>query len=474
MASNQNNNLMIISSSRIILPDSTEPTPGTIEIDKSTGKIIKIHPYKLSINDYNEEQFLDVGNNVVMPGVIDAHVHLNEPGRTQWEGFETGTKAAAAGGVTTVIDMPLNSIPPTTSVSNLQEKINAARGKCWVDVGFFGGVIPGNQDELVPLIKAGVKGFKGFLIDSGVDEFPRVNEQDVRKAFEKLQGQDSFLMFHAEMEGSNTNILETESKEYYEQIPPNNYEKFLLSRLQSLELNAISLIIDLTKQYKNNVKTHIVHLSASDAIPLIQQAKSDGINLTVETCFHYLCLSSEKIPNGKTEFKCCPPIREESNREKLWQALLDGTIDYVVSDHSPCTADLKKFDDKEEERDFIKAWGGISTLQFGLPVLWTEAKNRGVSFKQLSTWLSKNTSKQVGLDDRKGEIKVGFDADFVIWDPEEKFEVTSELIHFKNKVTPYLGNTIFGVVHKSIIRGNIVYDKSNGGLIKIPCGELLV
>ncbi|CAG8648943.1 17465_t:CDS:2 [Funneliformis caledonium] len=458
--------LLIISSSRILFPDSIETTPGTIEIDKITGKIIKVHSFKASINDYNDQnQFFDVGNNVIMPGVIDAHVHLNEPGRTDWEGFESGTKAAAAGGVTTVIDMPLNSIPPTTNVHNLQEKIRAAQGKCWVDVGFFGGIIPENEE--------GVKGFKCFLIDSGVEEFPRVNEQDVRKAFEKLQGQNSFVMFHAEMEGNNTNIHQTELKEYYEQIPPKNYEKFLLSRPQSLEVNAISLVIDLAKQYKN-IRTHIVHLSASDAIPLIKQAKSDGNNLTVETCFHYLCLTAEEIPNGGTEFKCCPPIREKSNREKLWQALLDGTIDYVVSDHSPCTAELKRFNDKEEERDFIKAWGGISTLQFGLPLLWTEAKNRGVSLNQLTTWLSKNTSKQVGLQDQKGEIKVGFDADLVIWNPEEKFEVTNDIIHFKNKVTPYLGRQIFGVVHKTIVRGKIVYDKNDGGLVNIPYGEFLI
>ncbi|CAI2168933.1 18299_t:CDS:2 [Funneliformis geosporum] len=440
--------LLILSSSRILFPDSIETKPGTIEIDNITGKIIRIHPFKASINDYNDQnQFFDVGNNVIMPGLIDAHVHLNEPGRTDWEGFESGTKAAAAGGVTTVIDMPLNSIPPTTNVHNLQEKIRAAKGKCWVDVGFYGGIIPENQE--------GVKGFKCFLIDSGVEEFPRVSEQDVRNAFEKLQGQNSFIMFHAEMEGNNTDIQQSELKEYYEQIPPVNYEKFLLSRPQSLELNAISLVVDLAKQYKN-VKTHIVHLSASDAIPLIKQAKSDGNNLTVETCFHYLCLFSEEIPNGGTEFKCCPPIREKSNREKLWQALLDGTIDYVVSDHSPCIAELKKFNDKKEERDFIKAWGGISTLQFGLPLLWTEAQNR------------------VGLQDQKGEIKVGFDADLVIWNPEESFEVTNDIIHFKNKVTPYLGRKILGVVYKTIVRGKIVYDKNNGGLVNIPYGELLI
>ncbi|CAG8518054.1 3568_t:CDS:2 [Acaulospora morrowiae] len=466
---------LVITSSRILASGSTDPSPGTIEIDNN-GSIISILPNKTSYESYGfleRTQFYDVGDDVVMPGVIDAHVHLNEPGRTDWEGFETGTKAAAAGGVTTVIDMPLNSIPPTTTVNNLKQKIVSSKGKCWVDVGFYGGVIPGNKDDLIPLIEAGVKGFKCFLIESGVEEFPCVNEQQVRDAYERLQGQKIFFMFHAEMELEDQKSCEILDDQTY---PSYIYKKFLDSRPKSLEYNAISLVIKVAREFPT-VRTHIVHLSAANAINIIRKAKSDGIPLTVETCFHYLCLNSEEVPLGRTDFKCCPPIREESNREELWKvnttvkiALLDGTIDYVVSDHSPCTADLKQFDKEAKDRDFLKAWGGVSTLQFGLPVLWTEARKRGCSYHHLTTWLSKNTSKQVGLDSKKGEIKIGYDADIVIWSPEEKFKISADIIQFKNKITPYAGKDFYGVVKKTIIRGNIVYDIDNGGVIGTPIG----
>nr|CAG8535509.1 12072_t:CDS:2 [Entrophospora candida] len=416
-------NLLVITGSKILASGFDEPSDATIEIDKVTGKILRIHPIRSSIDSYSsflvgddkKKDFIDAGNDVVMPGLIDTHVHLNEPGRTDWEGFETGTKAAAAGGVTTVIDMPLNSIPPTTTVDNLNQKINVTKNKSWVDIGFYGGVIPGNQNDLIPLIKSGVKGFKCFLIESGVDEFPCVNEQDVRMAFETLK-----------------------------------VREFLESRPSSLEIDAISFVIELTKEYNKSVRTHIVHLSASDALDAITKAKLvDGLPITVETCFHYLCLSAEEIPAGRTEFKCCPPIRDDKNRDKLWKALVDGVIDCIVSDHSPCTSNLK-------EGGFGKAWGGISTLQFGLPVLWTEAKKRNLSsFNNLVNWLSRNPAKLVGLNDRKGEIKI-----------------TEDSIEFKNKVTPYLGKEFYGVVKKTILRGKIIYDDNE--ITDIPLGELLL
>ncbi|CAG8453008.1 7219_t:CDS:2 [Scutellospora calospora] len=436
---------LVITGSRILTSDSIDPLPATIEIDKN-GHISAIFSKISSFDSYTfleKNQFIDAGNNVVMPGIVDTHVHLNEPGRTDWEGFETGTKAAAAGGVTTIIDMPLNSIPPTTTVNNLMQKTDAAKGKCWVDVGFYGG------NDLVPLINAGVKGFKGFLIDSGVDEFPCVNEQD---------GQNSVFMFHAEMELVNG---DNKSQEISDEIL-SCYDRFHQSRPQSLEINAITLISRLAKEY-NTVRSHIVHLSAANAIDIIRKSKSDGVPLSVETCFHYLSLSAEEVPLGRTDFKCAPPVREKTNQEKLWQALLDGTIDFVVSDHSPCTLDLKFLDEKPEDRDFLKAWGGISTLQFGLPVLWTEAKKRGCSFHNLTTWLSKNTAKHVGLQEKKGDLKVGYDADIVIWDPEKTFEAT-----------PYMGRTFYGVVKQTIVRGNIVYNAENGGIIDTPYGDLLV
>ncbi|KAG9290783.1 hypothetical protein G9A89_011746 [Geosiphon pyriformis] len=469
-------NLLVITGSQILTAAFPSPSPGTIEVDQKSGKIIAVHNRKSNHATHYAylpiQQFIQVTDDeVVQSGLVDTHVHLNEPGRTAWEGFETGTKAACAGGVTTVIDMPLNSIPPTTTVKNLQAKIEAASGQCWVDVGFFGGVIPRNEDELVPLIEAGVKGFKCFLIESGVDEFPYVKETDVRLAYEKLKDQKTVLMFHAEMEAERSTTSDSsKSSPGIKPLPsPHKYSTFLSSRPPSLELTAINLIVKLTREYKT-VRSHIVHLSAAEGLKVIREAKKAGLPLTVETCFHYLCLTSEEIPLARTEFKCCPPIRGEANRELLWEALKDGTIDYVVSDHSPCTPDLKLF----EEGDFIKAWGGISTLQFGLPVLWTEARKRGCSVSHLHTWLARNTAKQVGLSYRKGEIQPGYDADFVIWNPEETFTLGKQGIHFKNKVTPYEGKKLYGVVKKTFLRGRIVYDSKESGIIGDPFGELLL
>lgn len=301
-------------------------------------------------------------------------VHLNEPGRTDWEGFETGTRAAAAGGITTVIDMPLNAIPPTTTVENLDVKLAAAQKQCHVDVGFWGGVIPDNAEQLPGLMERGVRGFKCFLIESGVDEFPCVNEEQVRLAMDKMVNSDKVLLFHAEMEYGHHSGSDAEKHSH---LDPRTYASFLNSRPQRLETTAIDMIIRLTREYSQKgkpVNTHIVHLSAASALPAIRAAKAEGLPLTVETCFHYLNFSAEAIEDGATQYKCCPPIREAANRELLWEALMDGTIDYVVSDHSPCTALLKKL----ESGDFGLAWGGIASVQFGLPVLWSEGRNRGI------------------------------------------------------------------------------------------------
>ncbi|CAO3663238.1 unnamed protein product [Rhizopus stolonifer] len=381
-----------------------------------------------------------------MPGLIDAHVHLNEPGRTEWEGFETGTKAAAAGGITTVIDMPLNAIPPTTTVKNLQIKLEAARGQCHVDVGFWGGLIPDNQEHLPKLIEQGVRGFKCFLIESGVDEFPCVDENQVRAAMDRLVNTSSVLLFHAEMDtccSTPTAIDRT-------------YQSYLHSRPEALEINAIEMIIRLTREYAQKgrpVNTHIVHLSAASALPAIREAKAQGLPLTVETCFHYLNFTAEAIKDGATHYKCSPPIRESSNRELLWEALLDGTIDYVVSDHSPCTAQLKN----QDTGDFGTAWGGIASVQFGLPVLWTEGRKRGVTLQMLANWLSFSPAKRVQLSDKKGEIKVGHDGDLIIWRPDACFQVSKEDVHFKNKLSPYIGQSLYGKVDQTILRGNTVY-----------------
>lgn len=397
---------------------------------------------------------------------------MNEPGRTEWEGFETGTKAAAAGGITTVIDMPLNAIPPTTTPTNLDIKLEAAKGQLHVDVGFWGGVIPDNSQHLKELMQRGVRGFKCFLIESGVDEFPCVNEEQVRLAMDQMIGSDKVLLFHAEMDGGCCSGASSKKEE--KELDPRTYQSFLESRPQSLETHAIDMIIRLTREYKEKgtpVNTHIVHLSASDAIPAIQQAKKEGLPLTVETCFHYLNFESEKIEDGATHFKCCPPIREGDNREKLWKALLDGTIDYVVSDHSPCTADLKKL----ETGHFGEAWGGIASVQFGLNVLWTEGRKRGLTLQNLVHWLSSIPAQRTKLNDRKGEIAIGHDADFVIWRPESTWEVKKENIHFKNKLSPYVGTTFYGCIDQTIVRGQTVYlAKRDYPFETAPLGQTLL
>ncbi|OLL24307.1 putative allantoinase 1 [Neolecta irregularis DAH-3] len=441
-------NKSVIASNRVLLSIGHDPVPATIEIDPQSGTIQSVSLGKSSKNDSpSDQELIDYGDLVIMPGLIDAHVHLNEPGRTDWEGFSTGTAAAASGGVTTVIDMPLNSIPPTTTLNGLAAKIDAAHGQCRIDVGFYGGVIPGNQNELKELVKAGVKGFKCFLIPSGVDEFPCVVPNDVELAMQILKDEPTVLMFHAEMED--------------EQIPTpvpvngvlhnHQYSTFLNSRPQSLETNAISTVIALSDTAPN-LSLHIVHLSAVDALPLLRKARQNGVKITAETCFHYLVLDAESIPEGATQYKCCPPVRDASNREELWKALINGDIDTVVSDHSPCVASLKKMG----EGDFMDAWGGISTLGLGLPLLWTEGSKRGAKIQDLSKWMTYNTARQVSLLGQKGEIKVGQAADLCIWDPEGSFTVDEDQLLFKNKVTPYLERKLFERWYTRLAQGEAV------------------
>ncbi|KAI8971321.1 allantoinase [Trametes punicea] len=450
---------------RNVVLSGGQPRPATVIADVSTGKIIDIldgAKPRSSFPELGDVDCIDAGDMYILPGVVDAHVHLNEPGRTDWEGFWTGTRAAASGGVTTLVDMPLNSIPPTTTVANLEEKRRAARGQCWTDVAFWGGVIPGNQSHLKPLVQAGVKGFKCFLIESGVDEFPCINESDLRQAMAELQDTPTVLCFHAELEKSP-------GAQAAESLDPTLYSTFLASRPQQLEVDAIELITRLHKEFPS-LRLHIVHLSAADALPLIRKAKASGLPLTVETCFHYLTLSAQHIPRGRPEFKCCPPIREEANREALWEALLDGTIDCVVSDHSPCVASLKKV----EEGDIMSAWGGISTLGLGLNLLWTEARKRNVGIDRVVDWLCVQTARHAGLADRKGQLKVGYDADLIIWDPYAQTKVTRELLNFKNKLTPYEGLTLSGKVEKTFLRARPIYNGSEQGFAGLePMGVLL-
>ena len=397
---------------------------------------------------------------VIMPGLVDTHVHVNEPGRTDWEGFETATRAAAAGGVTTIIDMPLNSIPATTTLDALNEKLAAAAGKLHVDVGFWGGVVPGNTSELSRLWKSGVVGFKCFLIHSGVDEFPNVTENDLREAMPELARLGATLIVHAEVPGP----VEAACCQTASEVSSRTYETFLRSRPREAENQAVDLMIRLSRE--TGCRIHVVHHSSADALPALRAAKLSGVPITIETCPHYLHFAAEEIRDGATEFKCCPPIRERENREQLWDALRDGTIDMVVSDHSPCPPDMKL----REQGDFMNAWGGISSLQLRLPIMWTEAKARGFDLAKLVEWLSAAPARQVGLN-QKGSLTAGADADIVIWNPDATVRVKPEMIHHRHKLTPYAGETLFGVVEKTFLRGQMVYD---GGEFSEATGKIIL
>lgn len=444
----------IIRSTRVVTPSGVKPAGICIR----QGRIIEVRPYG---KNQAGEMLIDAGDSVVMPGLVDSHVHVNEPGRTEWEGFATATRAAAAGGVTTLIDMPLNSIPPTTTVEGLRVKREAATSQCWVDVGFWGGAIPGNQLQLEPMLREGVCGFKCFLVHSGVDEFPNVNAEELETAMRELGRLGGTLLAHAELPGP----IEAAAAHLPFAPAPGSYARYLHSRPRQAENQAIELLIQLSRS--TGCKVHIVHLSSSDAIAALQQAKQVGLPVTAETCAHYLRFAAEEIPPGATEYKCAPPIRERGNRELLWAGLLDGSIDMIVSDHSPCTPDLKR----AESGDFMAAWGGISSVQFGLPVVWTEARRRGVSIEQLAKWMCASPARLAGLDRRKGAIAPGFDADLVVWNPEDSFTVTTERIQHRHHVTPYLGCELYGVVEHTLVRGQVVYDC--GAFNEEPAGRLL-
>lgn len=435
--------------------------PASIQI--RDGRIVSLSTYD---DIPAAEQLIEApADSVVMAGLVDSHVHINEPGRTTWEGFATATRAAAAGGVTTVVDMPLNSIPPTTSIEGFEEKLSAARGQCSVDAAFWGGVVPGNTSELAALHSAGVVGFKCFLIHSGVDEFPNVTEADLREALPELTRLNSLLIVHAEVPGP---IERAGLPGCHGEMGPctTAYKTFLESRPREAENEAVELMLRLSQEFGTRV--HIVHHSSADALPLLAEAKRKGLNITAETCPHYLTFAAENVPDGATEFKCCPPIRERENREQLWGALGDGTLDMIVSDHSPCPPELKQ----KESGDFLAAWGGISSLQFRLPVVWTEAQKRGFGISDVAEWLCRAPAQLVGLETRKGSIKVGCDADLVIWNPKQTVKFQSDTIHHRHKLTPYMGRDFVGVVETTFLRGRKVYD--GGQFVGEPQGQLML
>ena len=374
---------------------------------------------------------------VLIPGLVDTHVHVNEPGRTEWEGYATATRAAAAGGVTTILDMPLNSVPPTIDVDALRAKQEAATGKCHVDVGFWGGAVPASLGRLRALHEAGVFGFKCFLLDSGAPEFPPLLGDQLETAMREIADLDALLIVHAE-DGPTIAAA-----------PPARgraYGAFLGSRPRESENIAIKRVIEAARS--TGCRAHIVHLSSAEAVPALRAAREDGVRITVETCPHYLTLCAERIGDGQTQFKCCPPIRDGRNRDQLWQALTEGVIDIVVSDHSPCPPALKLLD----TGDFGAAWGGVSSLQLGLPLVWTEASRRGHDLADVVRWMSTDTAHLVGAVG-KGRIAVGHAADLVVFAPEQSFVVDPAALHHRHRVSPYTGRTLSGVVRRAYLRG---------------------
>ena len=445
-----------IKSSALVLKSTQVVINGALtaaQILIENGKITEIADYDAKLAIKAE----DFGDQVIMPGLVDTHVHINEPGRTEWEGFNTGTQSAAAGGITCVVDMPLNCTPVTTSVDALKQKLDSLAGKLWIDCGFWGGVIPDSLDDLDELLSAGVLGVKSFTIHSGIDDFPKVEQQHLSQAIDILAKYNVPYLIHAELDSDENEPAEI----------GDNYQSFLKSRPKSWENDAIDMMIDLAEKAKSKGvlgKIHIVHLSSAEAIPAIKSAQQRGLQLSAESCPHYLTLFAEDIPDGKTLFKCCPPIREQQNREQLWEGLADGTISFIVSDHSPCTPTLKHID----TGDIENAWGGISSLQFGLSIIWTEAQQRSYSLPDVVNWMATEPANFAGLGDRKGKIACGYDADIVIFDPQASYQIDPKMIKYRHKITPYEGRKVSGIVKRTYVRGQLVY--SDNQLLGKPIG----
>ena len=414
-----------------------EMRPATLHV--MDGVIEAIAPFDATPGDAT---LIDAGDDIIMPGLVDTHVHVNEPGRTEWEGFASATSAAAAGGVTTLFDMPLNSIPATTSLAALAAKRHAAHDRIHVDVGFIGGVVPGNAGELPALAAAGIRLFKCFLVPSGVDEFPCVGEPDLIEALPILANLDATLLVHAELP---THITPMPNGD------PRHYATYLASRPCIAETDAVAMIIRLAEQF--GARVHIVHVSSHHTLPLIRAARARGVAITCETCPHYLTFAAQDIEDGRTECKCAPPIRDADTREGLWRAVIAGDIDLVASDHSPCPPDLKSPD----RGDFFQAWGGIASLQLALPAVWHEGRLRGLDVARLSERMSAAPARLAGLEHRKGRLAPGFDADLVIWSPDAPVDVDSLALYHRHQLTPYRGRVLTGAVRATYVRGVAVY-----------------
>lgn len=432
---------LVIRGQRVLTTAGIRPR----EVGVRDGVIVAMQPLGNNLDGSEVIELAD--DETLIPGLVDTHVHVNEPGRTEWEGFASATRAAAAGGVTTIVDMPLNSIPPTISVEALNIKREAAQGQTHVDVGFWGGAVPGNTADLRPLHDAGVFGFKCFLLHSGVDEFPPLDADEMEEDMRELTSFDSVMIVHAE---------DSRAIDRAPQPDGDDYGKFLASRPRGAENLAIAEVIERARW--TGSRAHILHLSSSDALPMLRSAKQDGLKLTVETCPHYLTLTAEEIPLGATQFKCCPPIREAGNRELLWEGLEDGTIDFIVSDHSPSTLDLKDL----ENGDFAVAWGGVASLQLGLSLIWTEARQRGLALETVVGWMSDRPAQFAGLTG-KGRIAPGYDADFSVFAADDAYVVDVNKLHHKNPLTPYHGKALAGVVRRTYLHGEVIDSETPRG-----------
>jgi allantoinase len=402
------------------------------------GRVAAIEPLEAGLTGAETVALGD--DEVLLPGLVDVHVHVNEPGRTEWEGFASATRAAAAGGVTTILDMPLNSVPPTVDLAALEAKRAAAEGRVHVDVGFWGGAVPGNLGELRGLHDAGVFGFKCFLLPSGVEEFPHLGPGELDRYLEVLAGLPALLVVHAEDAGAVAGAPPAHGRRYAD---------FLASRPRGAENLAVAQVVESAR--RTGGRAHVLHLSSSEALPVLAGARGDGVRVSVETCPHYLTFDAGTVPDGATEFKCCPPIREAGNRELLWRGLADGVIDLVASDHSPCPPELKRRD----TGDFGTAWGGIASLQLGLPAVWTAARARGHRLADVVRWMAGRPAEVAGLPG-KGRIALGGDADLCLFAPDEAFVVDPGRLHHRHPVTPYAGRTLAGVVRRTWLRGREV------------------
>lgn len=438
-----------IRSQRVLLNGKLQPATLLVQ----EGVIRDILPFDTVFDD---AEVFDAGDAVVMPGVIDAHVHVNEPGRTEWEGFDTATRAAAAGGTTTIVDMPLNSTPVTTTADAFLQKLDASAGKTHVHCGFWGGLVPDNAQDLSALMATGVLGLKAFLVHSGIDDFPNVDEEDLRAAMPQIAAADLPLLAHCELERETP----------FEWQNAGSYADWLASRPGSMEYAATEMMRDLAAE--TGCRTHVVHVSDASLVPMLQAARAAGIPVSWETCAHYLYFHAEAIPDGSPAYKCAPPIRALANQDALWQHLAAGEIDFVTTDHSPASPDVKCLD----SGDLQKAWGGIHGIQFLLQATWTMARQKGIDIPQMARWLCSGPAEFIGHAGRKGKIAVGYDADLVVWDPEKVVEIRPENVHFRHAISPYIGQELHGHILRTYVGGQLVFDE--GKFVNLGAGDIIL